>query len=142
LESSLNFYSFEIPHILELNVFNRSLSSFFSHQMLFIIWILLIVLCKINSCLIHCYSFFEFLNQNLNLKFHQMDFWFEFLDVHMNEKNITYNDCHGFKWKNINIYSILIIFLCDLMSFLALWIMTTPTWSFEKKIWFGGHHMM
>jgi hypothetical protein len=22
-------------------------------------------------------------NKNLNLKFHQMDFWFEFLDIHM-----------------------------------------------------------
>ncbi len=54
-----------------------------------------------------------------------MDFWFEFLDIPM--KNITYNDCHGFKWKNININSILIIFLYDLMSFLAVWIMTMPT---------------
>jgi hypothetical protein len=51
---------------------------------------------------------------NLNLKFHQMDFLFEFLDVHMNEKIITYHDFHGFKWKNINIY------LCNSMSFLAL----------------------
>jgi hypothetical protein len=33
-----------------------------------------------------------------------MDFWFEFLDIHMNEKVVTYHDCHGFKWKNINIY--------------------------------------
>ncbi len=38
-----------------------------------------------------------------------MDFWFEFLDIHMNEKT-TCNDCHGFKWKNINIYPILTIF--------------------------------
>ncbi len=28
-----------------------------------------------------------------------MDFWFEFLDIHNNEKTITYHDCHGFKWK-------------------------------------------
>jgi hypothetical protein len=39
-----------------------------------------------------------------------MDFWFEFLDVHMNEKEIT---CHDyFKWKNINIYPNLFVFLC------------------------------
>jgi hypothetical protein len=38
-----------------------------------------------------------------------MDFWFEFLDIHMNEKEITYHDGHGFKWKNINIYPILTI---------------------------------
>jgi hypothetical protein len=37
-----------------------------------------------------------------------MDFWFEFLDIHMNEKTIT---CHGFKWQEFNIYAILIIFL-------------------------------
>jgi hypothetical protein len=29
----------------------------------------------------------------------------------MNEKIITYHDCHGFKWQNINIYPILIVFL-------------------------------
>ncbi len=51
----------------------------------------------------HCYSFLKVLNQNLNLQFHQMDFWFEFLDIHMNEKTITCHDYHGFKWKNINI---------------------------------------
>jgi hypothetical protein len=76
--------------------------------MCFIIWIILIVLCKIDSCSIHCCSLLKVLNQNLNLKFHQMNFWFEFLDIHMNEKPITCHDCHGFKWQNINIYSILI----------------------------------
>jgi hypothetical protein len=34
----------------------------------------------------HCYSFLNVLNQNLNLKLYEMDFWFEFLDIHMNEK--------------------------------------------------------
>ncbi len=38
------------------------------------------------------------MNQYLNLKFFQMDFWFEFLDIHMKEKGKTYHDCHGFKW--------------------------------------------
>jgi hypothetical protein len=57
-----------------------------------------------------------------------MDFWFEFLDIHMNEKVETYHDCHGFKWQNINIYPILIVFLCDLTPFLACWIVTTPIW--------------
>jgi len=55
-----------------------------------------------------------------------MDFWFEFLNIHMNEKTITYKDYHGFKWQNINIYPILTIFLCSLTPFLACWIMTTP----------------
>ncbi len=40
-----------------------------------------------------------------------MNFWFEFLDIHMNEKTITYCDCYGFKWQNINIYPISTNFL-------------------------------
>jgi hypothetical protein len=39
-----------------------------------------------------------------------MDIWFEFLNVHMNEKTTTCHYYRGFKWKNINIYSILIFF--------------------------------
>jgi len=38
-----------------------------------------------------------------------MDFWFEFLDIHMNEKTTTCHNWYDFKWKNINIYPILII---------------------------------
>jgi hypothetical protein len=44
----------------------------------------------------------------------------------MNGKTITCHDCHGFKWKNINICPLLIVFLCGPMSFLAHWIVTTP----------------
>jgi hypothetical protein len=55
-----------------------------------------------------------------------MDFWFEFLNIHMNEKTVICHDCHGFKWQNINIYLILIVFLCGPMPLLADWIMTTP----------------
>jgi hypothetical protein len=55
-----------------------------------------------------------------------MDFWFEFLNIHMNEKEIICHDYHGFKWQNINIYPILIIFLCGPMPFLSRWILTTP----------------
>jgi hypothetical protein len=62
----------------------------------------------------------------LKLKFHQIDFWFEFFDIRMNEKTITCHDYHGFKWQNINIYPILTIFLCNPMPFLAHWIVTTP----------------
>jgi hypothetical protein len=40
---------------------------------------------------------------DLILRTYQMDFWFEFCDIHMNEK-ITSHNCHGFKWQNINIY--------------------------------------
>jgi len=68
-----------------------------------------------------------------------MDFWFEFLDIHMNEKT-TYHDCHGFKWQNINIYPILIVFLCNPTPFLTCWIEIAPTMGNErfyqtKKSW-------
>jgi hypothetical protein len=43
-------------------------------------------------------SLSKVLNQNLNLNFHQMNFWFEFLNIHMNEKIITCHDFHGLKW--------------------------------------------
>jgi len=55
-----------------------------------------------------------------------MNFWFELLDIHMNEKTITFHDYHGFKWQNINIYPILIIFLYNPTSFLVCWIVTSP----------------
>ncbi len=87
----------------------------------------MIVLCKIDSCLIHCCSLLKYLNQNLNLKFHQIDFWFEFLNIHMNENIVTCHDCHGFKWQNINVYPILIICFCNLTRFLVCWIVTAPT---------------
>jgi hypothetical protein len=48
----------------------------------------------------------EVLNQSLNLKFHQMDFLFGFLNIYMNEKEIILHDFHGFKWQNMNIYLI------------------------------------
>jgi hypothetical protein len=41
---------------------------------------------------------FIFKRPKSNFKFYQMDFWFEFLDIHMNEKRPTCHDCHGFKW--------------------------------------------
>jgi hypothetical protein len=62
-----------------------------------------------------CYSILKVPNQNKNLKFNQMNFWFEFLDIHMNEKAITYHDYHGFKWKNINIYLIVTTPQCKLL---------------------------
>jgi hypothetical protein len=55
-----------------------------------------------------------------------MIFWFEFLDIYMNEKQITCHDCHGFKWQDINIYPILIIFLCSPMPLFVRWIVTIP----------------
>jgi hypothetical protein len=71
-------------------------------------------------------SFLIILNQNLNLKYHQMDFWFEFFNIHMNEKTITCHDCHECKWQNINIHPILIVFLCGPMPFLARCIVNAP----------------
>ncbi len=35
-----------------------------------------------------------------------MTFWFEFFDIHMNEKTITCHDCHGFKWQDIKNFNI------------------------------------
>jgi hypothetical protein len=54
-----------------------------------------------------------------------MDFWFEFFNIHMNEKTITCNEYHGFKWQNIKIHQILIVFPYNSTPFLACWIMTT-----------------
>jgi hypothetical protein len=42
-----------------------------------------------------------------------MDFWFEFLDIHMNEQTIISHDNHGFKLQNINIFLILFGFVCS-----------------------------
>jgi hypothetical protein len=89
----------------------------FPSNVFYYIWVLLIVLFKIDSCLTHCCSLFKVLNQNFILKFHQMDFQFKFLDIHRNEKVTICHDCHGFKWQNINIYLILIILICGLMPF-------------------------
>jgi hypothetical protein len=55
-----------------------------------------------------------------------MVFWFEFLNIQMNEKTITCHDCDGFKWQNINIYQILIVFICSPMPFLTCWNVTAP----------------
>ncbi len=55
-----------------------------------------------------------------------MDFLFEFLDIHMNEKGPASHDCHGFKWNNINIFPILIIFKAHLTSFLVHFIANVP----------------
>jgi hypothetical protein len=55
-----------------------------------------------------------------------MDFLFEFLNIHMNEKTITCHDYHGFKWLNIYNYPILTIFLCSPTLFLVHWIVITP----------------
>jgi hypothetical protein len=55
----------------------------------------------------------------------------------MNEKITTCHDCHGFKWKNVNNFPIIIIFIYNLTPFLALWIVTTLSgniWFVEKKI--------
>jgi hypothetical protein len=52
----------------------------------------------------------------------------------MNEKEKTCHDCHGFKWKNINIDPIFTIFLCNLTPFLAHWIVTTPNLKLFKTI--------
>jgi hypothetical protein len=68
-----------------------------SHQFCFTIRVLLIVLCKIGSFWHNWCSLSKVQNQKLNLNFYQMDFWFEFLDIHMNEKGTTCHDCCGLK---------------------------------------------
>jgi hypothetical protein len=56
-----------------------------------------------------------------------MDFLFEFFDIHVNEKRtLTCHDYHGFKWKNINIYPILIVFFVMLCSFWFIGLLLHP----------------
>jgi hypothetical protein len=68
-----------------------------------------------------------------------MDFWFEFINIHMNEKVITYHDGHGLKWKIINIYPILTIFLCCLMPFMARSIVIKPSEYKRSSKWEKNH---
>ncbi len=58
----------------------------------------MIVLCKIDSFRQNRCSLSKVLNQNLNLKVYLMDFWFEFFNIHMNEKGTTCHGYHGFIW--------------------------------------------
>ncbi len=53
---------------------------------------------QIDCFLCNRCSLSKVINQNLNLEFYQMDFWFEFLNIHMNKKGPTCHDCHDFKW--------------------------------------------
>jgi hypothetical protein len=54
-----------------------------------------------------------------------MGFWFEFCDIQMNEKSTCHN-FHDFKWKNMNIYSLLKKIWGDVTPFLACWIVIAP----------------
>jgi len=96
---------------------------FFLHQMWFIIWVLLIVLCKIDSNSTHSYSLLEVQNQKLKPKISSNAFLKNSLTFKwMKKKNQKIHDYHGLKRQNINIYQILIIFICSPMPFLAHWI--------------------
>jgi len=74
----------------------------------------------------HCCALLDILNQNLNLKFHQMDFLFEFLDININEKKKKQLAMITMALNDKNIYPILIVFLFDLIHFLAWGIMIAP----------------
>jgi hypothetical protein len=54
----------------------------------------------------------------------------------MNEKIITCQDYHGFKWKNINIYLILNAFFGSLTPFLTCWIVTQKEWKIMNLCYF------
>ncbi len=71
-----------------------------------------------------------------------MDFWFEFLNIHMNEKAKICHDCHGFKWQNINIYQILMFFFGGLTPFFACWIVTAPIHTWEPLWTFHGYILL
>jgi len=92
MEKNLNF---KIIRYDFLNMVNGSLSKKI-HQFCFIVWILLIILYKIDSFKRNMCSLSNVLNQNVN--FYQMDFWFELFTIHMNEKWTICYDCYGFKW--------------------------------------------
>jgi hypothetical protein len=55
-----------------------------------------------------------------------MDFWFEFLNIQMNEKKKLAMIAMALNGKYITIYQILTIFLCGPTPFLARWIVTIP----------------
>jgi hypothetical protein len=74
--------------------------------MCFIIQVLLIVLCKVDSYLTPHVFTFRGLKSKLKLKISLN----EILVIHINEKT-TCHDFHGFKWQNTNIYPILTIFI-------------------------------
>ncbi len=76
----------------------------------------------------HRCSLSKVLNQNLNLKFRQMDFWFEFLDIHMNKKITTCHDCHGFKWEKIYLSLILTTFLYNRRPLWLNWLWLHLIW--------------
>jgi len=54
---------------------------------------------------------FKGLKPQLKYNISLNEFFFEFLHIHMNEKTTIRHESHGSKWKNINIYPILIVFL-------------------------------
>jgi hypothetical protein len=60
-----------------------------------------------------------------------MHFWFEFLDVYMNEQTTCY-DYHGFKLQNINIILILINFVYSVTSVAGFSVFYKNDW-----IWFS-----
>ncbi len=138
MESSLNFWSFKISHILGYECFLMWLIGLylliFFHPFIIIIWVLLIVLCKIDFFLCNRCSLSKVIKWNLNLKFHLMEFWFELFNVHMNEETTICYDFHSFKWWNIIFFLILIIFLAIWHPFLACWIITTPIWLNIKQL--------
>jgi hypothetical protein len=107
--------------------------------MCFIIWVLLIILCKIDFFLqigVH----FRGHKSKLKLKISSNGF-LVWIPYHLYEwKNeIKFHDCHGFKWQNINIYPILSVFFYSLTLFLAHWIVITHLHSHiweTFKVWF------
>jgi hypothetical protein len=137
----LEFHIFFLMGVFLMWLISLYHFSFFFYQMHFIIWVLLITLCKINSCSMCCYSLLKVLNQNLNLKFHQMDFWFEFFEIRMNENTISCHDYHSFKGQKINIYPILTFFFFFFAIWhpfwlIGLWLHPCNVFSPERKHWY------
>jgi hypothetical protein len=120
-------------HIFKgINVFSICLIGFYPLNF-FLIKCVLLYKSFSNPLQCHRCSLLEVLNQNLNLKFHQMGFWFEFLGICMNDKVII---CHGFKWQNITIY-LIFCFFCSLMLILACWIMVAfESWRYIEPCHF------
>jgi hypothetical protein len=120
----INIWKFEsvlIPY--KFNVLSLKMIKISNHNQN--LWVFFIVLYEIDSFWHNKCSLSKVLNWNLNLKFYQMDFWFEFLTFIWMKKEqlamiaMVLNGKHKY-------FSNFDCFFCRSTSFLAHWIVITP----------------
>jgi hypothetical protein len=134
LESSLNFLSFKIPHILGYDLFLLMWLTLLPSNVFYYMnpfdsslqnWLM--------SHVLMCT--FKGPKSKLILKISSNRFliWIHWHSYEWKNNEITCHDFHGFKWQNINNYPILIIFLFGQMPFLVCWIVIATTNVFSCK---------